>query len=189
MISFKTKFHHCSKMQGRRRYLSALLQFIHVFHLFFAGTPQENQTHLSDSQKILLLQTLSHQLILWNEMYWTEILKWTILAVYELLLSDCNFSLVGEALVPLYEIPFFFLTIFISFQHKETALRGKKRNALFQTYYWDKSSFFQHARTRICANIRKCVPSIFGQQKKASICICLTVYFGLYLAYLSWSER
>ena len=108
MISFKTNFHHCSKMQGRRRYLSALLQFIHVFHLFFAKTPQENQTHLSDSQKILLLQTLSHQLILWNEMYWTEILKWTILAVYELLLSDCNFSLVGEALVPLYEIPFFF---------------------------------------------------------------------------------
>ena len=152
MISFKTNFHHCSKMQGRRRYLSALLQFIHIFHLFFfAETPQENQTHLSDSQKILLLQTLSHQLILWNEMYWTEILKWTILAVYELLLSDSNFSLVGEALVPLYEIPFFF---------------------------W-RSSFLSS----------KCVPSIFGQQKKASICICLTVYFGLYLAYLSWSER
>ena len=37
-----------------------------------------------------------------------KILKWTILAVYELLLSDSNFSLVGEALVvPLYEIPFF----------------------------------------------------------------------------------
>ena len=78
ILSIKTNFHHCSKMQGRRRYLSALLQFIYVFHLFFAGTPQENQTHLSDSQKILLLQTLSHQLILWNEMYCTEILIYHI---------------------------------------------------------------------------------------------------------------
>ena len=29
--------------------------------------------------------------------------------------------------------------IFLFFWHTETILQGKKRNALFQTYYWEKS--------------------------------------------------
>ena len=53
--------------------------------------------------------------------------------------------------VPPYEI-LVFPTNFIFFQGNEITLRGKKCTALFQTHYWEKSSFF-NALVRVFAQI------------------------------------
>ena len=72
-----------------------------------------------------------------------------------------NFSLVREASDPVrkgppYEI-LVFLMNFIFFRQKEMILWGRRSTALFQTYNWEKSSFFQLAPTCICTDICKYV--------------------------------
>ena len=59
-----------------------------------------------------------------------------------------KFSLVREASDPVYEILAFLMTNFIFLRHNEISLWGKKRAAIFQTYIWEKSSFYN---ALICA--------------------------------------
>ena len=71
-----------------------------------------------------------------------------------------NFSLVGEASDPVRKGPPYetrvFLTNLIFFRQNEIILQGKKRTALFQTYNWEKSSFFNAlVRTCICKDMCK----------------------------------
>ena len=55
---------------------------------------------------------------------------------------------------PPYEL-LVFLTNVIFLRRNEIILWGKMRSALFQTQNWEKSSFFQHARTPIYTVILK----------------------------------